>query len=86
MTRRTMGHHRCIVLRKPDGLRSPDGEMTLTAATLVRLMRDAEVSGAEEDDDQHAGLPELVREQVRSAAMSRLSDLNSHLLHESDHP
>jgi polyphosphate kinase len=38
--------------------------MTLTAATLVRLTRDAEVEGDDEDDSS-AGLPELVREQVR---------------------
>lgn len=40
------------------------GGMTLTAATVVRLTRDAEVSGAE-DEDQNAGIRELVREQVR---------------------
>jgi polyphosphate kinase len=39
------------------------GGMTLTAATLVRLTRDAEVGG--EYDDEGAGLPEMVREQVR---------------------
>jgi polyphosphate kinase len=41
--------------------------MTLTAATLVRLTRDAEVEGGEgdEDDEPAAGVAELVREQVR---------------------
>ncbi len=38
--------------------------MTLTAATLVRLTRDAEVEG-DDDDDPAAGLPEQVLEQVR---------------------
>ena len=41
------------------------GGMTLTKATLVRITRDAEVSGDHEDDEQEVGLPELVREQVR---------------------
>jgi polyphosphate kinase len=40
------------------------GGMTLTKATLVRITRDAEVSG-DDDDEQAVGLPELVREQVR---------------------
>jgi polyphosphate kinase len=39
------------------------GGMTLTHGTLVRITRDAEVSG--DDDDEQLGLPELVREQVR---------------------
>jgi len=38
--------------------------MTLTAATLVRLTRDAETEGGD-DDDPAAELPEQVREQVR---------------------
>jgi len=38
--------------------------MTLTAATLVRLTRDAEV-GEGDDDDEVADLSEVVREQVR---------------------
>jgi polyphosphate kinase len=42
------------------------GGMTLTSATLVRLTRDAEVGGGgDEEDDQEAGIRELVREQVR---------------------
>ncbi len=40
------------------------GGMTLTAATLVRLTRDAEVGG-DEDYDSPRGIEELVREQVR---------------------
>jgi polyphosphate kinase len=40
------------------------GGMKLSAATLVRLTRDAEV-GAADDDDQEVGIPELVREQIR---------------------
>jgi len=40
------------------------GGMKLSAATLVRLTRDAEV-GAADDDDQEVGMPELVREQIR---------------------
>jgi polyphosphate kinase len=39
------------------------GGMTLTAATLVRLTRDAEVESDDGADD--AALPELIREQVR---------------------
>jgi polyphosphate kinase len=40
------------------------GGMKLSAATLVRLTRDAEV-GAADDDDRDVGIPELVREQIR---------------------
>jgi polyphosphate kinase len=40
------------------------GGMTLTAATLVRLTRDAEGESGN-DDDSDAALPEMVREQVR---------------------
>jgi polyphosphate kinase len=41
------------------------GGMTLTKATLVRITRDAEVDGGDDDGEHTVGLPELVREQVR---------------------
>jgi polyphosphate kinase len=40
------------------------GGMAVTAATLVRLTRDAE-AGGDDEDDPTAGLPDLVREQMR---------------------
>ena len=50
--------------------------MVLSAATLVRLTRDAEVEEGDEDDSG-AGLAELVREQVRQRRYEPVVRLNS---------